>query len=641
MEEILNKINEMEQFEDRKNELDNKQADIKGKEVELKKLQEKRSMNISPITRPVLDEQIEDLESEIESLNESYKQESQIAREEFNNVKEELRNLIKRQKSLYKRKDNLDQEKAKGLEEVAKQRKEAEEEFSKRNEEIIEKVAEEWNKRRIYQQMLDDAKATHEKMVKAFSEGKVVDQANAKSVLEEITANEKKIKDIDSKISGMQQEFENDKQARMAEIDDYEDRINNYKSIEDNMEEIDDIEHLEMSLNSFTFDNVDVLKSNPVIASLRQRGQQIDLEQKQEELDEEIEPSDDAGSRESEDVRDSDNDEISTEEADEEIVEEDEQYDSDKRKALDSLDKTDVGMDYGASQAIYGNDDNKEQEESDNEQTVKDSEKTSLKGITIRDGITIDIEKDGETNQIEIDFKKAKKNNKMTENEKIEAVRELINDDEYFKDFDIDTIIHDIDPHIILGLKKASDYVPLEEIRQKTQTYLEALNGDNVSKKEMKEFITYDMRKRSRLSQLNFIKRISNYRYFRDVRRYIDSTKDLVTVIKDKAPSRLEGLLKGRKVKLLSAGKERIDDVTQNLKEKADNVKDVLDDTAARGKIRVSAFKKGYQVYQQEYQEKTTELDNEGVPQIPNGPDKRTQEEIEEDEKWEKDDEER
>ena len=55
----------------------------------------------------------------------------------------------------------------------------------------------------------------------------------------------------------------------------------------------------------------------------------------------------------------------------------------------------------------------------------------------------------------------------------------------------------------------------------------------------------------------------------------------------------------------------------------------------------MSAFKKGYQVYQQEYQEKTTELDNEGVPQIPNGPDKRTQEEIEEDEKWEKDDEER
>ena len=641
MEEILNKINEMEHFEDRKNELDDKQADIKGKKEELKKLQEKRSMNISPITRPVLDEQIEDLESEIESLNESYKQESQIAREEFNNVKEELRKLIERQKSLYKRKDNLEQEKAKGLEEVAKQRKEAEEEFAKRNEEIIEKVAEEWNKKRIYQQMLDDATATHEKMVKAFSEGKVVDQVSAKGVLEEITANEKKIKDIDLKISGMQQEFENDKQARMAELDDYEDRINNYKSIEDNMEEIDDIEHLEMSLNSFTFDNVDIIKSNPVITSLRQRGQQIDLEQKQEELEEEIEPSDDAGSRESEDVRDSDNDEISTEEAGEEIVEEDEQYDSDKRKALDSLDKTDVGMDYGASQAIYGNDDNKEQEESDNEQTVKDSEKTSLKGITIRDGITIDIEKDGETNQIEIDFKKAKKNNKMTENEKIEAVRELINDDEYFKDFDIDTIIHDIDPHIILGLKKASDYVPLEEIRQKTQTYLEALNGDNVSKKEMKEFITYDMRKRSSLSQLNFIKRISNYRYFRDVRRYIDSTKDLVTVIKDKAPSRLEGLLKGRKVKLLSAGKERIDDVTQNLKEKADNVKDVLDDTAARGKIRVSAFKKGYQVYQQEYQEKTTELDNEGVPQIPNGPDKRTQEEIEEDEKWKKDDEER
>ena len=72
MEEILNKINEMEHFEDRKNELDDKQADIKGKKEELKKLQEKRSMNISPITRPVLDEQIEDLESYVEDLYVSF-----------------------------------------------------------------------------------------------------------------------------------------------------------------------------------------------------------------------------------------------------------------------------------------------------------------------------------------------------------------------------------------------------------------------------------------------------------------------------------------------------------------------------------------------------------------------------------------
>ena len=274
MEEILNKISELEQFSDRKNELNAKQADIKGKKEDLKKLKEKRSMNISHITSPVLDEQIHVLESEIEGLDKTCKDEAQVAREEFNSVKEELRKLIERQKSLYKRKDSLEQEKEKDLKDLTEQRKSAEEEFSKRNEELNKKVEEELNKRRIYQQILDDAMGTHKNMIQKFSEGKPISQSESRSILGEISANKKKVEDIDFKISGMKEEFENDKQARMTELDDYEDRINNYKAIEDNIEEIDDLEHLLMSLNSFTFDNIDILKNNSVIANLRARKEQ-------------------------------------------------------------------------------------------------------------------------------------------------------------------------------------------------------------------------------------------------------------------------------------------------------------------------------------------------------------------------------
>ena len=268
MEEILNKIKELNGFSERRDDLNKKQADIKTKQDELKTLQTKRSMTMDSINTPVLDEQIQALEIEIEGLNKTYKQESQKTREEFENEKAELRRLIERQKSLYKRRDSLEQERAKGLEEVKKGREEAEKEFSERNEEIVEKVSQEWNRRKIYEQILEDAKATHENMVKAFSEGKLVSQADLRRVLDEISANEKKIEDIDSKISGMKQKFENDKQARMAELDDYEDRVNHYTTIEDNMEEIDDLEHLAMSLNSFTFDNLDMLKNSPVVASL-------------------------------------------------------------------------------------------------------------------------------------------------------------------------------------------------------------------------------------------------------------------------------------------------------------------------------------------------------------------------------------
>ena len=271
MEEILNKIKKLNGLLERRDDINKKQAEIKTKQAELKILQTKRSMTMDSITTTVLDEQIQALETEIEGLNETYKQESQKAREEFENEKAELRRLIERQKSLYKRRDSLEQERAKGLEEVKKGREEAEKEFSERNEEIVEEVAQAWSRRKIYEQILEDAKATHENMVKAFSEGKLVSQADLKSVLDEISANEKKIEDIDSNISRMKQEFENDKQARMAEIDDYEERVNHYTTVEDNMEEIDDLEHLAMSLNSFTFDNLDMLKNSPVVASLMKR----------------------------------------------------------------------------------------------------------------------------------------------------------------------------------------------------------------------------------------------------------------------------------------------------------------------------------------------------------------------------------
>lgn len=271
MEEILNGIERLEGFSTRKEELDRKQTEINEKQNELKNLQNKRSITFNSITEPVLDEQIHTLETEIEGLNNSYREDRKKAESEFDSEKANLRESIKKQLSLYKRKNTIDQERKKGLEEVAKGRKEAEEEFNKRNGEMTEKIAQELNRKSIYQKILDDAKATHKKMVQEFSEGKTVNQADLRSILDEISANEKKIKDINLSISRMQQQFENDKQTRIAELNDYEARINNYKTVEDNMEEIDDLEHLLMSLNSFSFGNMNMLKNSPVIVSLRTR----------------------------------------------------------------------------------------------------------------------------------------------------------------------------------------------------------------------------------------------------------------------------------------------------------------------------------------------------------------------------------
>ena len=616
MEEILNKIKKLNGFLERRDDINKKQAEIKTKQAELKILQTKRSMTMDSITTTVLDEQIQALETEIEGLNETYKQESQKAREEFENEKAELRRLIERQKSLYKRRDSLEQERAKGLEEVKKGREEAEKEFSERNEEIVEEVAQAWSRRKIYEQILEDAKATRENMIKAFSEGKTVGQTDMKSILDEISANEKKIKDIDSNISRMKQEFENDKQARMAEIDDYEDRVNHYTAVEDNMEEIDDLEHLEMSLNSFTFDNLDMLKNSPVIASLRQR----------ETLAQQEETTYDMDSKTSDDVQ-------SPEKEKTETKEDYTQYDIDVKKALDSLDQTDIEIDLGENQNV----DEAEQEKSEDDDSIKVIGKNNLRGITIKDGILISLEKDGEVSEVKVDLKHVRKAYKMTEDEKLETLRELIGDDRYFIDYEIDSIIRKADPNVILGLKSAANYVAIDEVGITAKTYLEALRGNEASKKEMKEFITYDMRK-SGLNSLNFVKRIRNYRYFKEMKKYIGNARDLVTVIEDSRLKGLKGLLERKKVGLLDKGKEKSESITQTIKEKADDVRDTLDDTAARRDNFVAAIKQGTESFRRTYNEGKTKLDNEGVPQIQTGPDLRTQEEKEEDEAVKNDD---
>ena len=621
MEEILYKVSELEEFSSKREDLNNKQKEIKGKQEELKKLQEKRAMNISPITGPVLDEQIQNLESEIEGLNETYRQENQKTREEFDNKKEELRKLVERQKSLYKRRDSLEQERAKGLEEVKKGREEVEKEFAQRNGKIVEEVAQAWSKRKIYEQILEDAKVTRENMIKAFSEGKTVGQTDMKSVLDEISANEKKIEDIDSNISRMKQDFENDKQAKMTELDDYEDRVNHYTAVEDNMEEIDDLEHLEMSLNSFTFDNLDMLKNSPVIASLRQREQKVTSLQQQEETTYAMD------SKTSDDAQ-------STEEEKTETKEDYTQYDLDAKKALDSLDQTDIGIDLGENQNV---DEAEQGKSEDDDYSIKVIAKNNLRGITIKDGILISLEKDGEVSEVKVDLKHVRKAYKMTEDEKLETLRELIGDDRYFIDYEIDSIIRKADPNVILGLKSAANYVAIDEVGVTAKTYLEALRGNEASKKEMKEFVTYDMR-RSGLSSLNFVKRIRNYRYFTQMKKYIGNARDLVTVIEDSRSKGLKGLLERKKVGLLDKGKEKSESIAQTIKEKADDVKDALDDTAARRDNFVAAIKQGTESFRRTYSEGKTKLDNEGVPQIQTGPDLRTPKEKEEDEAIKNDD---
>ena len=607
MEEILNKVNDLQNYSNSETDLKDIKQQIKDKQSELSEVENRRSITISAIVIPTLDEKIDLLKTEIDELNEEYKEKYEETKSAFEKDKTHIQDLIERQLSVYKRKDTIDQEKADGIVKVAEDRKKAEEEFAKEDSKIQKDIEDMQRKRAIYQQILDEANATKENMLKAYSEGKST--GNIKNVLDEISANEKKISDIDSEILKTNEAFENKKKSRIAEINDYEYRVNNYKTIEDNIDEIEDLEHLLVTLRGLHLEDINKFKDNLVVSSLTNRLKQEKENSGKENIDEKEKSSD--------------------------------KYERKINSEIDNrVAKVENEQDEGASsKQLYAI--NKGTIENSQPKESLDENNTKIKGITIGKGITIEYTDGTSTQLIQ---KSARRLSKLNSKGKSDLIAGVIGGFQPLTE----EVLNKVDPSVIYAFQTAVDNgVPKKDVVETMNNYIYSLGGSSNAQAEIRGLITYDRNGMDYWKPSTFISKIINHRYYKTMAEYMKEAKDFATIIKDKKPRSIREYLESRKIELLDKGidkatnmrdkaqdfigqqvgkgKEKVDDIAQNINDTKAEVKDALDDTAAKGKLAVSAFKQGYQVSQQIYQDGKTKIDNEGVPKIQKGEDRRTE----------------
>lgn len=261
-------------------------------------------------------------------------------------------------------------------------------------------------------------------------------------------------------------------------------------------------------------------------------------------------------------------------------------------------------------------------------------------GIVVGKGITIYLE-NAKKERVEIDLKEAKEYSKLDKDEKYGILTKYIASENLIG-YSVDEALEKMDPNVIIAFAKTQNYgMDKKEIGKQMQTYLNAACGDKQAQEEMKRIITYDETEITlKKSPKGIISRIINYKYFREVKKYIGKSKDFARVVANQKKRGIRNFFSKRNIPLLDKGKEKATGIAEKLKEKVENTvdegKDSLEDTAAKGNIFRTALqegvKQGTQTFKTSYQEGTKKYESSMFQKIPKGPDLRTPKEKAEDE---------
>lgn len=593
MEDILEKIGELVSFADRKKELDSKKEEIDNKQSEIKQIESKYELARRSIAAPALKEQLEAAKSEVEGLQSDYTRNYKETAEEFTNKKSELRDLIDLKLSRYKRPEQI---------ESAKQRldnmyNEARQDWETRKQESDTQISELESKQGIYEQLVKDAEATLKKMNDDILAGKNIDQASRRITMEELAANKAKVAQIKGQIGGIEQAFNDETARRQAEIDGLEDEINNYKLLDENIDEIIDIEHLRDTLISISLENVSKLPENVNVKSISERIASYKAS-KGIDIDDLDEP-----------------DEIEKETTDEES------------KDSEELDKTGdlsgVATKIAPAQPRTLPEEEKEekkdlaQEEGKEEQDLE-TIKPKIKGIVLGKGITIEYE-NAKVKSSVIKPRKAKKLAKSDRLTKQNMITDI--NQEYIKLSD--EVLEKMDPNVLNAFQEAiKNGISREDVIEMTNRYMDALVGSSNAQADIKGLITYDRTNMDYWKPSTFLDKIINHKYYKTMSRYMEEAKGFVSVIEDKKAEKTKGFFAKRKIKLLDKGKDL-----------ADNAKELAGDTASMAIGIAEATKKSAKVFREEVRKAGEDVNSRGVPHIASGKDVRTEEEKIADEK--------
>lgn len=587
MEEILEKIEKLNEYAQIKSDLEKQRIDAKfdEREAEIESKKKNLSMSIGSITAPVLEEEIKQAEDSLNADKAEYSKKYDETKENFGKDKDELKNTILIELSRYKRREEIEKVK----QDLEIQKEQINIEFEQRREEEQKKIDKLEGTKKIYMKLADEAQTSIDRANEDFKAGRVIDQENLRIAREDVKANKNKVFAIDTKIDGIIYDFENEFNKRADEFDAQMSEINSYKTIEDHIEEIRDLEHLRDSINSISFENVSEIEKNPNVISIKEREEKKKQASKPDS------------------TIDSD-----TATLDSSTPEPDLQSEPD---ILDSKTDSQPTTDTPEPQPIPNNSNPQPTLQVNSATTVTTTSVPTqvifpkIKAITIGKGVVIEYE-NGMTDLTKIKQKAVRNMSKADSYTKSEMITDIAGD---FMPLS-EGVLDKIDANVLYGLQKALKYeIPREHVVEVMKEYIGALSGIQEAKDKINGLITYDRTGMDYWKPKTFIDKIINHRYYNTMAEYMEKAKDFVNVVADEKGRTLRSLITGKKTKLLDAGKTKVDDIQKTVVNKVTEVKTSVQENVegVKGKVsntkqKVTDFRESIKARIQDDEEKIT-----------------------------------
>ena len=552
MEEIYNKMNEMIELGKNQEELSKQIVDT---ETELKQVNKQLEITQSSLTRPILEKNKNELENKLTEFKNEKQASKKDKSEKFKKEKEELLNLINRKLDQYKSSQEEIDEALASLEDIRQEK-------------------EKWNK-----------------LIKETSKKR-------NDVIEKI----KNTGFVDNNLDSLTQKIKM-AEAKVAELEDKENEIKDYKLIEDNIQEIRDIEYLKMRVNGYDVNDIEKIAQDSFYKKL--------TDEKAKEEEKNVEDIPEKEEKTVEDVTVDENEKAEEKQNSEKINNEAEQVAEETEYVADENEETkDNEENYNTKQEdpfeiivspeeqvrieenyekehktinMMNNESAKKSEQNKTKPEGKHYAQEKIKRIIIGNGITIE-NKNGQ--QEKFKFKRIRKNLKTIEERKLSGIQEAIKkiSPNYSTSLITEKLGEKIDPNVLFALQKATeDYgVSQFDVDNIITSYIKSLSGDKQEQEKMKDFITYDRTKMDVWRPSSFFGKIRNAKWFEKLNEYKEEAREFAKIIEDK-PRRTfkQWLTASKPVQLLGDG---ADGVTNKIKQTSENASKFYDKKKTQAK---------------------------------------------------------
>ena len=552
MEEIYNKMNEMIELGKNQEELSKQIVDT---ETELEQVNNQLEITQSSLTRPILERNKNELENKLTELKNEKQASKKDKSEKFKKEKEELLNLISRKLDQYKSSQEEIDEALASLEDIRQEK-------------------EKWNK-----------------LIKETSQKR-------NDVIEKI----KNTGFVDNNLDSLTQKIKM-AEAKVAELEDKENAIKDYKLIEDNIQEIRDIEYLKMRVNGYDIDDIEKIAQDPFYKKLTDEKAKEEEKNVEDIPEEEEKTVEDVTVDENEKAEEKQNSEKINNEA-KQVAEEAEYVANENEETKDNEENNNTKQEdpfeiivspeeqvkieenYEKEHKtinMMNNESAKKSEQNETRTEGKHYAQEKIKRIIIGKGITIE-NKNGQ--QEKFKFKRIRKNLKTIEERKLSGIQEAIKkiSPNYSTSLITEELGEKIDPNVLFALQKATeDYgVSQFDADNIVTSYIKSLSGDKQEQEKMKDFITYDRTKMDVWRPSSFFGKIRNAKWFEKLNEYKEEARKFAKIIEDK-PRRTfkQWLTASKPVQLLGDG---ADGVANKIKQTSENASKFYDKKKTQAK---------------------------------------------------------